>query len=269
MSLSLFDLTGRVAIVTGSGQGIGKAIAKGLASVGANVVVVARTVADIEATAKDIRESGGVALSVPTDVTKDDQISYLVKKTMDEFSRIDILVNNAGGVIKVEQALDMSKELWDEHIALNLNSVFMVSQAVGKIMVKQGKGSIINISSIAAEKPVPGRVAYNAAKAGVTNLTMELALEWARYNVRVNTIHPGHVATQKVEELYSKLPPEDRKQRLEFIPLKRFATPEDFIGPAIFLASDASAFITGCVVKVDGGMIAVVGKRRDDPSSLW
>ena len=269
MSLSLFDLSDKVAIVTGGGQGIGKALAKGLAASGAKVVVAARTVADIEATANDIRGSGRVALTVPTDVTKIDQIANLTRKTMNEFGRLDILINNAGGVLKVEQASDMSEELWDDHVALNLTSVFLMSQAVGKIMIKQRKGSIINISSIAAEKPVPGRVAYSAAKAGVTNLTIELAIEWARYNVRVNAIHPGYIATPKVEDLYSKLPQEDRDQTLEFIPLKRFGCPEDLIGPTIFLASDASAYVTGAVLKVDGGRLTVVGKRSGDLSSLW
>jgi len=269
MSLSLFDLSTKIAIVTGSGQGIGKAIAKGMAAAGARVVVAARTSADIEATASEIQKAGGVAFPVPTDVTDSSQLENLVTQTINKFGRIDVLVNNAGGVIKVEPARTMSKELWEDHFSLNLTSVFMLSQLVGNIMIKQKKGSIINISSIVAEKPQPGRAAYSASKAAVTNLTIQLAIEWGRYNVRVNAIHPGFIATAKVETMYSKLPPEDRTQAIEFIPMKRLGFPEDIVGPAIFLASDASAYVNGAIIKVDGGRLAVAGKRREDESSLW
>ncbi len=251
---ALFSLTDKVAIVTGSGRGIGKAIALGLAGAGAKVTVAARTVAEIEATADEIRAGGGEALAVPADVLDICQVANIVQQTMVHFSRVDILVNNAGGnPAGVGRALDLDEETLEKLIALNLKSVLLCSQAAARVMMQQNNGSIINISSIAGLRASPGRLAYNAAKAGVINLTYNLAAEWAPHNIRVNSIAPGLIRTSETTRFYEQQH-EMKKTRLRNIPLGHFGEPQDLVGVAIYLGSDASGYVTGVTIPVDGGL---------------
>lgn len=247
MILSKFALTDKIVIVTGAGRGIGKGLALGFAEAGANIVVAARTVAEIEAVAAEIRQMGRKALAVPTDVRQSDQINNMVQKTLDEFGRIDVLINNAGGSFVV-MAMDMSENAWDSIVRENLKPVFLCSKIVGKVMLDQKKGNIINISSGAGEGASPGLCAYGASKAGVINLTRTLALEWAPH-VRVNCIAPGAIETPGLRATSSA----QLDGAVANIPLGRMGQPEDIATAAIYLASDAAEWVTGITIDVDGG----------------
>ena len=244
-----FSVEGKVVIVTGGSKGIGRALARGFAASGATVAVAARTVADLEAVANEIEAGGGQALVAPTNVTKSAQVSGLVQKVMERFGRIDVLVNCAGGGIFVP-SLDLSEEAWDDMVDYNLKSVYLCCRAVGEMMVKQRSGSIINFSSGAAATPTPALIHYCAAKAGVDQFTRVLAAEWGPHNVRVNAISPGLINTQHNVEIMGAAMLE---QYAKMIPLGRVGEPEDILGLAIFLASEASAFITGAIIPVSGG----------------
>jgi NAD(P)-dependent dehydrogenase (short-subunit alcohol dehydrogenase family) len=253
---SRFDLTKRVAIVTGSGRGIGKAIALGLAQAGADVVVLARTAADIEKTASEIRALGRRALAIPTDVRVSDQIYAIVETTMKELGWIDILVNNAGASF-FSPTLQLSEGGWDALVRENLKTPFLVSKAVAPAMIKQGKGSIINISSTEGERSAATCAAYAAAKAGVINLTRTLAVEWAPHHIRVNCISPGYIENPGMPEALEQFPA--LKERLSRVPLQRTGKREDIVGGVIYLASDAASYVTGANLIIDGGMTAVLG----------
>jgi NAD(P)-dependent dehydrogenase (short-subunit alcohol dehydrogenase family) len=251
---SKFDLTDRVAIVTGSSRGIGKTIALTFAEAGSHVVVAARTVDELEATAADIRALGRRALVVPTDVENYGQVLNMVGRAVAEFGRIDILVNNAG-FGKEAPILETDEVLWDEMINRHLKSRFFCCKAVGKIMVQQKKGSIINYA-IGRYSPTEQMLrlgAWDAAQGGVLSLTQALAREWAVYNVRVNAIQLGLIATPRVTKQFLEGNPEYSKEMLSRIPLGRFGTPEDVAAVVQFLASDASDYITGEMIRVDGG----------------
>jgi len=246
---SQFELKGKVAIVTGSGRGIGKGIAVELAKAGADVVVCSRTQAEIETTADEIRSLGRKTLAVVVDVRQKDQVVGLMEKTRQELGHIDILVNNAGGSFRVP-ALEMSERAWDAIIGENLKPVFLCSQAAAKIMLQQKKGNIINISSISGLGPSPLLCAYGAAKAGINNLTQTLAVEWAPYGIRVNAIAPGPIETQGFRDT---TPPETLAEITSRIPLSRLGQPEDVARVVIFLASEASGWITGFTIDLCGG----------------
>lgn len=252
MSIPSFSVEGKATIVTGASRGIGNTLARGFAEAGAWVALVARTVSELEATAQEIKAKGGKAIVVPTDVTQQGQLYAMVERTVQEWGRIDVLLNVAGGAgdIWVMPALEMAEEYYEELHQRNLKSVFLCSQAVARVMVKQGKGSIVNISSLSGTKPIALEAVVGAFKAGVNQMTRALAVAWAPYNVRVNTIAPGLTLTDRVKK---KLGPELIDRFSQDIPLKRAAQPEDHLGPAIFLASDASAFITGAIIPSDGG----------------
>jgi len=252
MSVPNFSVEGKVTIVTGSSRGIGKALALGFAEAGASVVLAARTVSELEANAQEITAKGGKALVAPTDVTDRAQLSEMVQKTVKEFGRIDVLLNVAGGAgdRQLRPPLEITEDFWDELQDRNLKSVFLCNQAVARVMVEQRSGSIINISSMSGTKPVAYEAAAGAAKAGVNQLTRALAIAWAPYNVRVNAIAPGLTLTARATR---GLGPELVEKYSKDIPLGRAAQPEDHLGPAMFLASDASAFITGAVIPSDGG----------------
>jgi len=252
MSIPSFSVEGKVTIVTGASRGIGNALARGFAEAGAWVALAARTVSELATTAQEIKARGGKAIVVPTDVTQQGQLNAMVERTVEEWGRIDVLLNVAGGAgdIWVMPALEMPQEYYEELHQRNLKSVFLCNQAVAKVMVQQGKGSIINISSLSGTKPVALEAVVGAFKAGVNQMTKALAVAWAPYNVRVNAIAPGLTLTDRVKK---KLGPELIDRFSQDIPLKRAAQPEDHLGPALFLASDASAFITGVVIPSDGG----------------
>jgi NAD(P)-dependent dehydrogenase (short-subunit alcohol dehydrogenase family) len=248
MNLQQFSLENRVAIVTGAGKGIGKAAAVGLADAGANVVIAARTSSDIENVALEIKQRGRKALALPIDVNLSDQVNSLAAKTVEEFGRIDILVNNAGGTTEIP-TMEMSETDWDANLSLNLKTVFLCSQAAGRVMMSQNEGSIINISSMHGLRANFANAAYGAAKAGVINLTKTMAAGLAKYNVRVNAIAPGYVITRPVFQEYAARPDVTKQ-----IPLSRLANPEDIVGAIIYLASDASLYVTGVTIVVDGGL---------------
>lgn len=259
MDLSIFALSGKVAIVTGGGRGIGRAISLGFARAGADVIVAARTAAEIEDTATVIQAEGGKALPVVTDVRNTDQVANLRDKALDSFGHIDILVNNAGGHFYLP-VLETSIKAWETLIRENLNSVFICSKIIGEIMVNQKTGNIINIGSINGIGPSPNSASYGAAKAGIINFTKTLAVEWAPYNIRVNAIAPGAIITEGSTNFAQKNP--DRwEPKLKKILLGRFGKPEDIAGLAIFLASNASSYITGQTIEISGGITSNVSDR--------
>ena len=247
------SLEGKVAIVTGSGQGIGKAIALTFAKAGADLAITDINPVTAEFTASAINDLGRRSLAVSADVCENSQVEKMVNETIQKFGGVDILVNNAGGGFPTVPLLEMAEEAWDKVVTLNLKSTFLCCRAVGRVMVKQRRGSVINMASMAGLGPLPLGTNYGAAKAGVKNLTETLAMELAPYRVRVNALAPGPIETPMTAELYQK-DPELREQRLKNIPLKRLGKPEDIANLALFLASDASDYITGQTILVNGGL---------------
>ena len=253
MDLSMFALTGKVAIVTGAGRGIGKTIALGLADAGADVVACARSIDDIEDTASKIRDKGSQALAIPTDVKDVDQVTIMLNKTLDSFGKVDILVNNAGGGTGPSDFLQMTLEQWEKDISQNLTSVFVCTNVIGKQMVQQKSGNVINMSSVVATGPFGTFANYSAAKAGIINFTQTLAVQWAKHNIRVNAIAPGYIETARLAKRYEENP-ELRQRVVERIPMGRLGKPEEIIGAAIYLASDASSYVTGATIVVSGAI---------------
>jgi NAD(P)-dependent dehydrogenase (short-subunit alcohol dehydrogenase family) len=249
--LEKFKITNRVAIVTGGGQGIGKGIASIFAEAGALVVISDMMAETVQATAQELSAQGGNVLATVTDVRDSRQVAEMLKTTMDKFGRIDILVNNAAGNFK-KSFLDLSENGWDAVIRATLKSVFLCSSAAAKIMVTQKSGNIINISSMDAFRASASAVPYGASKAGVISLTRTLALELAPYNIRVNSIAPGHIDTPGTSQWRT---PNGKEQLISNIPLGRVGQPEDIATVALFLASDASTYITGETILVDGGIL--------------
>jgi len=247
--MSSQHLSEKVAIVTGASRGIGRAIALSLAEAGAKVVVnYARSGDAAEAVVKEIIDQGGSAIAVQADVSDAEQVQNLIKETRTQYDTIDILVNNAG-ITRDTLLLRMKLEDWQAVINLNLTGVFLCTQAVSKIMLKQRQGRIINITSVAGQMGNPGQANYSAAKAGVIGFTKTMAKELASRNITVNAIAPGFIATEMTNEL-------DAEEILKFIPLGRYGKPEEVAGMVQFLAGDpAAAYITGQVFNVDGGMV--------------
>ncbi len=252
MSVPSFSVEEKVTIVTGASRGIGNTLAKGFAEAGAKVVLVSRTVSALESTAEEIKKAGGTAFVIPTDITDCLQLEKMVQQALSEFGRIDVLLNAAGGAGEtwVLPPLDMPEKFYDELDGRNYKGVFFCNQAVGRVMVEHKSGSIINFSSLSGTKPVVFETVVGGLKAAVNQMTKALAVAWGPYNVRVNAIAPGITLTGRVKK---KLKPEFVDHISQGIPLRRPAQPEDHLGPAIFLASDASAYITGMVIPADGG----------------
>jgi dehydrogenase/reductase SDR family protein 4 len=248
------DLTGKVAIVTGCGKGIGKAIALELAQAGASVVVASRTEAEIEAVAEEIRAADGKALAVVTDLTISDQIESLVEITVGEFGGTDVLVNNAAQSY-MRPLLDFEEEGWDRIFDTNCKGAFLLSRAIADKMIDQGGGRIINITTVGAERGSVGLGVYHASKAALKMLTMCMAAEWAPYNINVNAVGPGLTRTEFSRPIWDH--PERAKRYLSAVPKGRVAEPEEIAGAALFLASDASNSITGQSIYVDGGYLAI------------
>lgn len=243
-------LDGRTAFVTGAGKGLGRAIALGMAQAGANVALLARTAEDLEAVANEIRALGRDAMALPTDATRSSEVDLAVAKTVERFGTVDVLVHAAGGSLR-KPALQIADDEWEGVIASNLHSTFFVCRAVGRVMVAQGKGSIINIASAAGLRGRPSNSPYSAAKAGVINLTRALAREWASSGVRVNAIAPGRFLTPLTAEEMSD--PERYDAFIQQVPLGRIGRPEELVEITVWLASDAAAFATGSVLVIDGG----------------
>jgi len=246
-------LSGKVAIVTGGGKGIGKAIALALGEAGANVVVCSRTPEDLEKVAQDIQQKGRKALAIKTDITVKEELSNLVQKTMEEFKRIDILVNNAG-LSYMRPLFDFKEEGWDKIFNTNLKAVFLLSREAAKIMKEQGGGRIINITTGGAERAGINMGPYHASKAGLKMLSMCMAVEWASFKINVNCVGPGLTRTEFSKPLWSN--PDIYKMVAGNIPYGRIAEPEEIAGAVVFLASDAANFITGHSIYVDGGGLA-------------
>jgi len=250
MEFPSLNVQDKIAVVMGASRNIGRAIALGLANAGADVVLAARTVPDLEAVAEEVRSMGRKALVHQVDVTKAAAIKAMADAAAAEFGRIDILVNNAGININ-KSCLDMTEEDWDMVLDTNLKSYFLSSQAVGRYMVEKKYGKIINISSTFGLVGFENRTAYAASKGGVGQLTKVLAIEWGPYNIRVNAIAPTATRTTINEELFAN--ENWQKWMLERLPVKKFAVPVDMVGAAVFLASDASDMVTGVTLPVDGG----------------
>ena len=249
MSQDPFRLDGKVALVTGSASGIGAAIATALAAAGADVVCHGRSDSG-RATVEEVLKLGRRSFGIQADLAEPTAPSELVTKTVERFGQLDILVNNAG-MIRRAPAEDYSDEDWDQLIAVNLTSVFKLARVAGKHMLERGSGSIINISSLLAFQGGIRVPAYAASKGGVAQLTKALANEWAARGVTVNAIAPGYIATENTSAL--RADPERSRQILERIPAGRWGEPSDIAGAAVFLASQASRYVNGHVLVVDGG----------------
>lgn len=248
--LDKFKVTGKVAVITGGSKGLGREMAFGLGEAGAKVVVASRTVSLIEETANEIIKKGGEAIAIPVDVNSQQSIEQLVARVMDHYGRVDILINNAG-IAPMKRTIDLEVSDWDEVMNTNLKSAFLLSKAVAASMLKQRSGKIINIGSVLGEMASTIAMPYCVSKAGLAHMTRALALEWASRGINVNCIAPGFFETEMTEQQ------REDEAHLKFlnykIPYKRLGKPEEIVGAAIFLASEASDYMTGSVLFIDGG----------------
>ncbi len=253
MILEKFNLKGKSGIITGAGSGIGKGIATGLVQAGAELVIAGRNLEKLEAAAEEMRQFGGPVIPVQADISKMEDIKGLVDRAVKEFEKIDFLFNNAG-IIRRNPSEDFLEKDWDEVIDINLKGPFFLAQAVARVMISQErKGKIINTSSLIAVQGGKRVPAYAASKGGLAQVTKSMANDWAKYDILVNAIGPGWVSTELTEPLR-----QDKERFTEItgrIPLGRWADPEDLAGAAVFLASDASDYITGQTIFVDGGWL--------------
>ncbi|MBN2186436.1 MAG: 3-oxoacyl-ACP reductase FabG [Dehalococcoidia bacterium] len=248
-------LNGRVALVTGAGKGIGQAIALALAKEGADIGVNAAHLSSAEGTTEMIRQLGQRAIAIEADVAEVDQVEMMVNRVISELGGIHILVNNAGVNLEVVPTVEQSVEKWQKTMNINLRGTYLCCRQAGKWMVPHKTGKIINISSMFGMSGFPMRTAYAPSKAAVINLTQDLAVEWAKYDINVNCIAPGYVMTDLIKALVKqgKLDLEALQRRT---PLGRFATPDDIGNTTVFLVSDEAKNITGATLAVDGGWSA-------------
>ena len=251
----LFDLSGRMAIVTGGSRGLGKEIAIALGEAGARVAITARRAEGLTATRDELQEMGIECVAIVADVSEVEGVRTTLAETMNTWGRVDILVNNAG-VVWAAPPEEMTLDRWDYVMNINARGTFICSQEVGRQMIRQKAGNIINVSSvlgISAVDPRSGQfIGYQAAKAGVIMMTKQLAVEWAVHGIRVNAIAPSFLATRLTNALIERT----GDNMLRWIPMGRIGRPDEIRGPAVFLASEASSYITGQVLVVDGGTTA-------------
>ena len=249
--MALFDLTGRTAFVTGASRGIGQSIAVALADAGADVALVARSADGLADTAEAIDALGRKAFVIPADVTSQEEVATAVTKAIDQLGHVDIVINNAGGSNFMVSFRDLRLAGWEKLIRLNLDSAVYVCHAFAGHLLDRGQGTVINVASVAGVAASPLLSPYGAAKAGLISLTKTLAAEWARDGVRVNALCPGWTATDLNRNLWED--PAAGPATVATVPMGRWGAPEEMAGPAIFLASDASSYMTGQVLIVDGG----------------
>jgi NAD(P)-dependent dehydrogenase (short-subunit alcohol dehydrogenase family) len=249
-----FDLSGDVAVVTGASRGIGRAIAIGLGAAGATVVPTARTESALEETVTRIESAGGAGMAIPSDVSEQESVEALFEQTAAEFGGVDVLVNNAGmnpdSALGKPEAIDI--EGFDQTLAVNLRGAFLCAQEAAEYL-QDGGGAVINIASVAGLVGLPRQHPYVASKHGLVGMTKSMALDWAP-DVRVNAIAPGYVETEFIDKALES--ESIRQSLLDQTPLDRFAAPEEMAGPAVFLAADASSYVTGTCLTVDGGWTA-------------
>lgn len=249
-----FSLDGLVALVTGGSRGIGAATAIGFAKAGANVAVTSRNLADLERVADEVRKSGRKSLAVAAHIGRMGELPPLVEKVITEFGRIDILVNNAGTSPVMSSVLDLEERAWDAIMNLNLKGLFFLSQTVARFMKENGGGRIINVASVDSFLPDYRNGAYSISKAGVIMATKVLARELAEYHIRVNAVAPGLIHTRLLDSRWVAMP-EDKPKYVNRILMGGIAEPEEIVGAMVFLASDASSYVTGQTVTVDGGFL--------------
>jgi NAD(P)-dependent dehydrogenase (short-subunit alcohol dehydrogenase family) len=254
-------LSGKVAIVTGGSRGIGAGIAKRLAEEGAKVAITSRGAEQLEKTARAIESAGGTALAIPGDAGSKDDVEAMFARVLDAWGGVDILVNNAGWANPIVHILEMDQEHWDTVIRTNLTSVYLHCHRAANIMVDRGtQGSIINISSFAAQRAHRYMAAYDATKGGMNAMTRTMAIDLAPFKIRVNVVEPGAIHTEEFEAAGE----EAKQRRGQTVPLGRVGYPEDVAGAVAFLASDDASYITGQIVTVDGGMLAQLRSPQVD-----
>ncbi|MEE4113775.1 MAG: glucose 1-dehydrogenase [Desulfobacteraceae bacterium] len=251
----LFDLKGKVSLVSGGGDGIGRAMAIALADAGSDVVIFSRRAEKCEAVAHEIESQGGRALALACDILRGEEIERVVSETLRVFGKIDVLVNNSGRTWG-DAPEDITLENWKKVIDLNLNATFLCTQLVGREMIKRQQGKIINISSYSGSRGTDpaylDAIPYNTTKGAVNIFTQDLAVKWAKYNITVNAIAPGWFPTRMTQWTF-----DNRGEAiLARIPLKRYGTMEELMGVIVFMASPASNYITGQIIAVDGGLTA-------------
>ena len=256
MSLARFSLDGKVALVTGSGRGLGRAIAKGVADAGAAVVTTSRTAAEAESAAKEIRGAGGRAISMAADVSDPAACTALVERTVAEFGRIDVLICNAG-IILPALAEDATQQELDQTLRINVGGYLYCAQAAERHMTPQGGGSIVMTSSNASLVAFPELLTYNISKGGVDQMVRTLAVEWGPRNIRVNAFNPGYLEHSMTASDDYDRDPEIEQAICRMTPMRRRGRVDEVVGVALFLASDASSFVTGTVLPVDGGWCAM------------
>jgi NAD(P)-dependent dehydrogenase (short-subunit alcohol dehydrogenase family) len=248
---SLLDFTGKVAIVTGAGGGLGQGLARRFAEAGTSVIVhYNSSEADAQNVTRQIRERGGNAIAVQGDLTQEKDAARLIRRAVEEFKRLDVLINNAG-IYPLHSVLDMTPSDWDHVVDANLRSVFLCTQAAAKVMKELGSGAIVNITSIEAENPAPNHSHYNAAKGGVLMFTRASACELAPHGIRVNAVAPGLIWREGLPRDW----PDGVQRWQKTAPLKRLGLPEDVADACLFLASPGARWITGASLLVDGGVM--------------
>jgi len=252
MKLPTLSLQGKTAVVTGCNQGLGHGLALAVAAAGANVVLVDRNTSHLEALSSEIKSMGLGTLICATDITREDSVIEMVQSVLNTFDSIEILVNNAGIAHRVA-AVETTFDQWQQTIDVNLTGVFLCGREIGKAMIRQKKGKIVNIASINSAVARPNLSAYGASKSAVTQLTRCWALEWATHNINVNAVAPSFVMTEMTRDLFAD--PDVRKQLLERVPLGRIGTVEDIAAAVLFLACETSNYITGHTLFVDGGWV--------------
>lgn len=252
--MKVFDLTGRKAFVTGASRGIGRVIAVALAEAGADVVVAARNEEGLASTAAEVTRHGRKAFVLPLDVTRQADVIAVADEAIKLLGHVDIVVNNAGGSNFIAPFLDMRVSGWEKVLRLNLDSTIYVCQAFGEHLRSRGTGSVINVSSVAGLAAAPGLTPYGAAKAAVISVTKTLAVEWGPSGVRVNALCPGWTATELNRNLWGG--PDGGRSVVAGTPMGRWGKAEEMAGPAVYLASDASSYMTGQTLVVDGGQLA-------------